>query len=179
MEASNTRSRCEGTTSSSTLRRCHGLQYVFIFPTAQVTDLIFSPKWDSLEANTAAPYILSLKSNGCIIFVAALSPTQLIVTSKHSMGAVDPSVQSQSMSHAQAGESWLRKYLAKIGKEEKDMAKELWEKNWTAIAEVWSLFLFLSVSYILYFSLPSSAMTISKNTSSVTRPKRPACIYTD
>jgi hypothetical protein len=96
------------------------------------------------------------------------------------MGAVNPSVQSQSMSHAQAGESWLRKYLAKIGKEEKDMAKELWEKNWTAIAEVCSLSsLFLSVSYILYFSLPSSAMTISKNTSSVTRPKRPACIYTD
>ena len=123
------------------------------FPTAQVTDLIFSPKWDSLEANTAAPYILSLKSNGCIIFIAALSPTQLIVTSKHSMGAVDPSVQSQSMSHAQAGESWLRKYLAKIGKEEKDMAKELWEKNWTAIAEVCSLSSFFSPFLIFYIFL--------------------------
>jgi tRNA ligase len=52
------------------------------------------------------------------------------------MGAGDPSVQSQSMSHAQAGEGWLRKYLAKLGKEEKDMAQELWDKNWTAIAEL-------------------------------------------
>jgi tRNA ligase len=52
------------------------------------------------------------------------------------MGAVDPSVQSQSISHAQAGEGWLRKYLAKLGKDEKDMAQELWDKNWTAIAEL-------------------------------------------
>ncbi|KIM36560.1 hypothetical protein M413DRAFT_449100 [Hebeloma cylindrosporum] len=92
--------------------------------------------WESLEAHTAAPYILSLKSNGCIIFIAAVTPTQLIVTSKHSMGAVDSSVQSQSMSHAQAGEVWLKQYLTKLGKEEKDMAQELWDKNWTAIAEL-------------------------------------------
>jgi len=69
------------------------------------------------------------------------------------MGAVDPSVQSQSMSHAQAGESWLRKYLANIGKEEKDMAKELWEKNWTAIAEVCSLSCFFSPFLIFYIFL--------------------------
>ena len=66
------------------------------------------------------------------------------------MGAVDPSVQSQSMSHAQAGEGWLRKYLANLGKEEKDMARELWDKNWTAIAEV-----------RLFFSLPSFHHLIS------------------
>jgi len=79
-----------------------------------------------------------------------VTPTQLVVTSKHSMGAVDPSVQSQSMSHAQAGEGWLRKYLANLGKEEKDMARELWDKNWTAIAEV-----------RLFFSLPSFHHLIS------------------
>jgi tRNA ligase len=54
------------------------------------------------------------------------------------------------MSHAQAGEVWLRKYLAELGKEEKDMAQELWDKNWTAIAEVCLLALFFSSSHIAF-----------------------------
>lgn len=40
------------------------------------------------------------------------------------------------MSHAQAGEMWLRRYLEKAEKKEEDLAAVLWEKNWTAIAEV-------------------------------------------
>lgn len=40
------------------------------------------------------------------------------------------------MSHAQAGEKWIRKYLADKGKTEEQLAATLWEKNWTAIAEV-------------------------------------------
>ncbi|KAH9477342.1 Autophagy-related protein 18 [Psilocybe cubensis] len=88
--------------------------------------------WASLESHTAAPYTLSLKSNGCIIFFSALTPNKLLVTSKHSLGAVE----GAPMSHAQAGEGWLRKYLEKLGKTEADLAGELWEKNWTAIAEL-------------------------------------------
>lgn len=88
--------------------------------------------WASLEAHTTAPYTLSLKSNGCIIFIAALTPSKIVVTSKHSLGPVGNS----ALSHAQAGESWLRKYFKKVGKTEEDLAKQLWENNWTAIAEV-------------------------------------------
>ncbi|KAF8162123.1 RNA ligase [Pholiota molesta] len=88
--------------------------------------------WDSIEKHTAPPYVLSLKSNGCIIFIAALTPEKLLITSKHSLGPVA----GQPLSHAQAGEMWLRKYLTKLGKEEKDLAGVLWEKNWTAIAEL-------------------------------------------
>ncbi|KAF8958845.1 RNA ligase-domain-containing protein [Flammula alnicola] len=66
-----------------------------------------------------------LKSNGCIIFIAALTPTKLLVTSKHSLGPP-----------CTAGEAWLRKYLDKVGKKEDDLAATLWEKNWTAIAEL-------------------------------------------
>ncbi|KAF9486118.1 hypothetical protein BDN70DRAFT_870217 [Pholiota conissans] len=88
--------------------------------------------WESIEKHTAPPYVLSLKSNGCIIFIAALTPDKLLITSKHSLGPVA----DQPMSHAQAGEMWLRKYLTKVGKEEKDLAAVLWEKNWTAIAEL-------------------------------------------
>ncbi|KAI0674682.1 RNA ligase-domain-containing protein [Trametes maxima] len=89
--------------------------------------------WTSLESHTAAPYTLTLKSNGCIIFIAALTPTKLIVTSKHSLGTV-PGVASES--HAQVGERWLRKHLADCGKTEEDLARTLWDKNWTAVAEL-------------------------------------------
>jgi tRNA ligase len=84
-----------------------------------------------LEEHTIAPYTLSLKSNGCIIFIGALTPSKLLVTSKHSLGPV----QNSPLSHAQAGEAWLKKYLEKLGKSEEDMAVVLWENNWTAIAE--------------------------------------------
>ncbi|KAF8799416.1 hypothetical protein BYT27DRAFT_7263948 [Phlegmacium glaucopus] len=87
--------------------------------------------WLSLETHTAAPYTLSLKSNGCIIFIAALTPTKLLITSKHSLGPVAGS----EVSHAQAGEAWLMKYLKNKGKTEADLATRLWESNLTAIAE--------------------------------------------
>ena len=40
------------------------------------------------------------------------------------------------LSHAQAGEIWLKKYLEKLNKTEASLAAELWEKNWTAVAKV-------------------------------------------
>ncbi|KAK7039680.1 tRNA ligase [Favolaschia claudopus] len=89
--------------------------------------------WSSLEAHTAAPYTLSLKSNGCIIFIAALAPEKLLITSKHAVGH---SKDDKKPSHAQAGEGWLRKYLAQNGRTEADLAKLLWDKNWTAVAEL-------------------------------------------
>ncbi|KAL0957939.1 hypothetical protein HGRIS_000120 [Hohenbuehelia grisea] len=88
--------------------------------------------WESLEAHTSPPYTLSLKSNGCIIFIAALTRTKLIVTSKHSLGRVAGS----KISHAQAGEQWLRRYLAEKDKTEAELAGVLWKENWTAIAEL-------------------------------------------
>jgi tRNA ligase len=94
--------------------------------------LFFSLKWSSLEAHTKPPYTLTLKSNGCIIFIAALSPSQILITSKHSLGPV----QGASESHAQAGERWLRHHLGQVGKTTEELAKVLWVKNWTAVAEV-------------------------------------------
>jgi len=53
------------------------------------------------------------------------------------------------LSHAQAGEEWLRKYLEKTGKTEMDLAKRLWDKNWTAIAEVYAITaIFHRISFI-------------------------------
>ncbi|GBE89261.1 RNA ligase-domain-containing protein [Sparassis latifolia] len=89
--------------------------------------------WSSLEAQTTAPYVLTLKSNGCIIFIAALTPSKLLVTSKHSLG---PSASASGESHAQVGERWLRKHLAEAGKTEEQLASTLWGNNWTAVAEL-------------------------------------------
>ncbi|KAF7291694.1 tRNA ligase [Mycena chlorophos] len=84
--------------------------------------------WAALEAHTAGPYTLSLKSNGCIIFIAALSPEKLLITSKHSLGPTN--------GHAVTGEAWLRKYLEKKGRAEADLAAVLWKNNWTAVSEL-------------------------------------------
>ncbi|EPQ53735.1 hypothetical protein GLOTRDRAFT_78807 [Gloeophyllum trabeum ATCC 11539] len=88
--------------------------------------------WSSLESHTAPPYTLTLKSNGCIIFIAPLTPTKLLVTSKHSVGPGTDATKS----HAGRGEMWLRKQFEKTGKTEEQMAKLLWENNWTAVAEL-------------------------------------------
>ncbi|KAI0824940.1 RNA ligase-domain-containing protein [Trametes gibbosa] len=89
--------------------------------------------WASLETHTAAPYTLTLKSNGCIIFIAALTRTQLLVTSKHSLG---PAPSASGESHAQAGERWLRKHLERSGKTAEQLARTLWDEKWTAVAEL-------------------------------------------
>ena len=118
-------------TSFSTSARFHGALYCF--------DLLFFPfcllkytQWPALKEHTAPPYTLSLKSNGCIIFIAALTSSKLLITSKHSIGPVA----GYPISHAQAGEAWLRKYLKNKGRTEEQLASCLWENNWTAISEV-------------------------------------------
>ena len=75
-----------------------------------------------------------MKSNGCIIFIAAISPSKLIVTSKHALGEMDGVFES----HSQAGHRWLETHLASTGKTEEQLAAALWEKGWTAVAEVGS-----------------------------------------
>lgn len=119
----------------STSGRFHGRAYASASVPLSIhvflTFLLFL-KWSSLEAHTKPPYTLTLKSNGCIIFIAALTPSQVLVTSKHSLGPV----QNASESHAQAGERWLRRLLEQVGKTTEELAKVLWEKKWTAVAEV-------------------------------------------
>ncbi|KAJ6575779.1 RNA ligase [Mycena vulgaris] len=62
----------------------------------------------------------------------ALTPEKLLITSKHSIGPTP----GEGMSHAEAGEVWLQKYLAEKGRTEAQFAGVLWENNWTAIAEL-------------------------------------------
>ena len=89
-------------------------------------------RWRNVETNTKGPYELSVKENGCIIFLSGLEGDLLLVCSKHSTGAR----QDTDVSHALAGERWVEKHLAAVGKTKHDLAKELRKRNATAVAEL-------------------------------------------
>ncbi|OJD38597.1 trna ligase [Diplodia corticola] len=89
-------------------------------------------QWRNVENNTRGPYELSVKENGCIIFIAGLDDGTLLVCSKHSTGARDDT----PLSHAQAGEKWVERHLAMVGKTKEDLAHALRRMNATAVAEL-------------------------------------------
>lgn len=89
-------------------------------------------QWRNVENNTRGPYELSVKENGCIIFISGLDDGTLLVCSKHSTGARDDT----PLSHAQAGEKWVERHLATVGKTKEDLARALKQMNATAVAEL-------------------------------------------
>ncbi|KFA75033.1 hypothetical protein S40288_06590 [Stachybotrys chartarum IBT 40288] len=89
-------------------------------------------KWDNIISRTQPPYELTLKENGCIIFVAGLEDGTLVVCSKHSTGDRNDT----ELSHASAGEKRLERQLAALGKTKADLARELRRRNVTAVAEL-------------------------------------------
>ncbi|KAF7951065.1 uncharacterized protein EAE97_002616 [Botrytis byssoidea] len=96
------------------------------------TEEVSSTKWDQIEANTKGPYELSLKENGCIVFISGLHDGTLLVCSKHSTGQGN----KPEMSHAKAADRWVDKQLQAIGKTRQDLARELRKRNATAVAEL-------------------------------------------
>ncbi|KAJ3170451.1 hypothetical protein HDU87_008791 [Geranomyces variabilis] len=102
-------------------------------------DEVPATRWKNLETETCGPYEATLKENGCIIFVAALAG-DLIVTSKHSMGALRETASYDSgenkASHAQKGEEWLVKHLAAAGRTREELSQFLEAKNVTAVFEL-------------------------------------------
>ncbi|CAI6253794.1 unnamed protein product [Periconia digitata] len=88
-------------------------------------------EWRNVKKNTRGPYELSVKENGCIIFIAGLDDESLLVCSKHSTGA-----RGDTLSHASAGEKWVEKHLETVGKSKKDLARRLREMNATLVAEL-------------------------------------------
>lgn len=95
-------------------------------------DEVNETRWRNVETNTRGPYELSVKENGCIIFISGLEDGTLLVCSKHSTGkrADTP------LSHAQAGEQWVERHLSKVGKTVKELALELRRMNVTAVGEL-------------------------------------------
>lgn len=81
---------------------------------------------------TKGPYYLTLKTNGCIILISAMSHKRVLITSKHSIGKLV----GKDTSHAQRGEEWLEVGLAKVGRTKEELAAYLWNRRMTAVAEV-------------------------------------------
>ncbi|KAG5937046.1 hypothetical protein E4U53_000087 [Claviceps sorghi] len=95
-------------------------------------DEVPETRWENIISNTRPPYEITLKENGCIIFVSGLEDDTLLVCSKHSTGdRVD-----LQMSHASAGERHIERQLATVGKTKADLARELRNRNATAVAEL-------------------------------------------
>ena len=93
---------------------------------------VHETKWENVETMTQGPYELSVKENGCIIFISGLEGDKLLVCSKHSTGARD----NVHLSHAAAGESWVDKHLNTVGRTKADLARELRERNVTLVGEL-------------------------------------------
>lgn len=89
-------------------------------------------QWRNIENKTRGPYELSVKENGCIIFISALEDDTLLVCSKHSTGVRADT----DLSHAQAGERWVERHVATVGKTAKDLARTLRQMNVTAVGEL-------------------------------------------
>ncbi|KAF2762058.1 tRNA ligase [Pseudovirgaria hyperparasitica] len=89
-------------------------------------------EWKNVELNTKGPYELSVKENGCIIFISGLDDGSLLVCSKHSTGA-RPDL---PVSHSAAGEKWVERHLTSVGKTKEELARRLHQLNVTAVAEL-------------------------------------------
>ncbi|KAH7385840.1 RNA ligase-domain-containing protein [Pyrenochaeta sp. MPI-SDFR-AT-0127] len=89
-------------------------------------------EWKNVEQNTRGPYELSVKENGCIIFISGLDDGTLLVCSKHSTGARG----DVELSHACAGEKWAERHIATVGKTKEDLARTLHSMNATLVAEL-------------------------------------------
>ncbi|KAI9376788.1 fungal tRNA ligase phosphodiesterase domain-containing protein [Aspergillus egyptiacus] len=95
-------------------------------------DEVNATQWRNIENNTRGPYELSVKENGCIIFISGLEDGSLLVCSKHSTGARTDT----DRSHAQVGEEWIERHVASVGKSSADLARVLREMNATAVGEL-------------------------------------------
>ncbi|KAB8291278.1 hypothetical protein EYC80_009964 [Monilinia laxa] len=96
------------------------------------TEEVNATKWRNIEDNTKGPYELSLKENGCIVFISGVHDGTLLVCSKHSTGQGN----KPEMSHAKAADKWVDRQLEAIGKTREELSRELRKRNATAVAEL-------------------------------------------
>lgn len=85
-----------------------------------------------MEKETEGPFEVTVKENGCIIFIAAISESEIVVTSKHSI----PDPQDDPAAHAGVGYNWLLKHLSTAGRTLDELTKWLHAKNITLVAEL-------------------------------------------
>lgn len=90
-----------------------------------------SVKEETLRSDTVGPYTVTVKSNGCIVFVSGLSDGTLVVCSKHSTGIRD----DLSKNHALTAQKALKRQLEQNSLSSKDLALILFKYKITAVCE--------------------------------------------
>ncbi|KZV91257.1 hypothetical protein EXIGLDRAFT_615876 [Exidia glandulosa HHB12029] len=88
--------------------------------------------WDSIYHNTVGPHYVTIKSNGSLVLISALTPQKLLVTSKNSVGRNA----SRLVSHSMKAEEWLETHLNAVGKSPRELAFLLWRQNWSLVCEL-------------------------------------------
>ncbi|MBW0561132.1 hypothetical protein O181_100847 [Austropuccinia psidii MF-1] len=63
------------------------------------------------EKNTITPYHLTLKTNGCIIFISAINSSNLLITSKHATIESNPYDLDQPQTYSFMAQRWLDCHL--------------------------------------------------------------------
>lgn len=104
---------------------CRGYDKFFNF------EELSSVKEEELRNNTKGPYTVTVKSNGCIVFISGLANGKLVVCSKHSTGTRT----DLSRNHAMVAQEALEVQLKKYGKSLEDLGKLLHKYRITAVCE--------------------------------------------
>lgn len=91
-------------------------------------------KWPWLEENSIGPYYVTLKENGCIVFISGLEDGTLIVTSKNSTGPREDVPDSQN--HSYIANKRVQQTLTLAGHTEKELANDLYKLGATLVGEL-------------------------------------------
>ncbi|KAI8831945.1 RNA ligase-domain-containing protein [Chytriomyces cf. hyalinus JEL632] len=104
-------------------------------------DEVESTTREYLRTKTVGPYEVTVKENGCIIYITGFKKS-LIVTSKHALHAPLEATGKfanegeDKITHAQKGEEWAKTHLKSKGKTEEEFATFLEDHNATAVFEL-------------------------------------------
>ena len=100
-------------------------------------DEIKDTKIDDLKQNTKGPYCVTIKENGCILFVSGLKNGDLLISSKNNLYTeIDSQKQAHSKDHAKEGFLQIRKLFNNDEQRLKELGMTLYEKNYTAVFEL-------------------------------------------
>lgn len=100
-------------------------------------DEVKDTKMDQLKQNTKGPYCVTIKENGCILFVSGLKNGDLLISSKNNLySEMESNKQVHSKDHAKEGYLQIKKIFKDDEAKLKNLGMTLYENNLTAVFEL-------------------------------------------
>lgn len=100
-------------------------------------DEVKETKLDQLKQNTKGPYCVTIKENGCILFVSGLKNGDLLISSKNNLYLeTESEKQIHSKDHAKEGFLQIKKLFKDDESQLKKLGMTLYEGNLTAVFEL-------------------------------------------